>query len=125
MKFYLRRWKYKITKNYLLLTKNKIGLQKLFDKHASDDYKQASEIMRGTLKRAVNENLRRDLKKIKVETLLIWGEKDTVVPVKAAIGMQKLIPNAGLVMLEGVGHFPYLEDAHSFDIIIKNYLEIT
>lgn len=124
IKFYFRKWRYKLVKNYYKLIKNNVKLEEWFNKHASNDYKQATEKMRLTLKKVVNEDLRKDLRKIKAETLLIWGENDTVTPLKIAFKMQKKIPNAGLVRLEGLGHFPYLEDAKWFHIIIKNYLDI-
>ena len=94
-----------VGKNYYKLTKNNVKLEEWFNKHASNDYKQATEKMRLTLKKVVNEDLRKDLRKIKAETLLIWGENDTVTPLKIAFKMQKKIPNAGLVRLEGLGHF--------------------
>lgn len=124
IKYYIHRWHYKLVKYYYQITKNEEKLTEWFEKHASSDYKNATEKMRETFKKIINEDLTKDLKKIKVETLLIWGENDTETPIECAIKMQKKIPDAGLVRLEGLGHFPYLEDKEWFHIILRNYLDI-
>ncbi|WP_255343704.1 alpha/beta fold hydrolase [Geomicrobium sp. JCM 19039] len=37
--------------------------------------------------------------------------------------MEKLIPNAGLVVLKGAGHFSYLDNLQEFLIVINHFLE--
>jgi pimeloyl-ACP methyl ester carboxylesterase len=37
--------------------------------------------------------------------------------------MEKLIPNAGLVVLKNVGHFSFIEKLHEFLIILDNFLQ--
>ena len=41
----------------------------------SVDYQQASDIMRSVLVKSVNDDITPELAKIKVETLLVWGDK--------------------------------------------------
>lgn len=124
IRFYLKRWYYKLVKYYYQLTKNEEKVTEWFDKHASADYKNATDNLRNTFKKIVNEDLTKELKKIEAETLLIWGENDSETPIECAVKMQKKIPDAGLVRLEGLGHFPYLEDKKWFNIILMNYLDI-
>ena len=74
--------------------------------------------------KAVNEDLTDLLHKIKVETLLIWGENDTATPISDAKKMEELIPNAGLAVIANAGHFCFLEQRVIFDRIMKSYFKI-
>ncbi len=85
------------------------ALERLKQKHGSEDYRNATPVMRETLVRLVNEDLRRLLPEIKKPTLLIWGENDTATPLSDGELMEKLIPDSGLVTAKGAGHYAYLE----------------
>ncbi len=78
-------------------------------KHGSADYRQASDVMRRTMSLCINEDLTALLHKVDVPTLLIWGENDTATPLRDAKIMEKHIPDAGLVVLKGAGHFAFAE----------------
>lgn len=93
-------------------------------KQGSEDYRKASPIMRACLVKAVNEDLTRLLKEIKQETLLIWGENDTATPMRDAKIMEEQIPNAGLAVINGAGHFCFLEKPVIFEKILKSYFRI-
>lgn len=75
----------------------------------SADYRQASPLMRQTMVKAVNEDLTPLLPRIRTSTLLIWGENDTATPLSDGQRMERLIPDAGLVVLAGAGHFSFAE----------------
>lgn len=109
--YYARVYSYKAGKKILKLPIiNKTGLYEAFVKNAgSSDYKVLSENMRATMSRVVNEDLRDYLSKIAAEVLLIWGEKDTATPLSDAHLMDSLLPDSGVVVLEGAGHFSYLD----------------
>ncbi|MCB0631324.1 MAG: alpha/beta hydrolase [Lewinella sp.] len=92
-------------------------------KAGSADYRQASETMRGVLIKAVNEDLRPLLPGIKAPTLLIWGENDTATPLRDGQLMEKLIPDAGLVVLKGGTHYAFLEQVPRFLKIVDHFLE--
>jgi pimeloyl-ACP methyl ester carboxylesterase len=47
---------------------------------------------------------------VKVPTLLVWGEKDRIVPIGHADVWKKFIPHAQLLRVPGVGHLPMQED---------------
>ena len=91
-------------------------------RQGSSDYKNATPIMRQCLVMAVNEDLTDRLPKIKQDTLLIWGDKDTATPMRDAHIMEEKIPHAGLVVLEGSGHFSYAEQPAKFTGILRSYL---
>lgn len=97
-------------------------MEKFYKKFGSTDYKEAEGIMRNILVKVVNEDLKPILKNIQSPTLLIWGDKDTATPLYMGEIMEKEIPESGLVVLEGTGHYSYLEDFNRFAIILKAFL---
>lgn len=120
------RHEYKSTKQTILKTLKKIkilsplaNLMKKFT--GSADYKNASPIMREVLVKTVNEDLSECAKKIKAETLLIWGDKDTAVPVSHAKELNNLLENSDLIVLPG-SHYCYLENLHQVINILNNFL---
>ena len=78
--------------------------------------------MRGILSKVVNEDLQHVMPKIKASTLLIWGENDTATPLKDGQKMEKLIPDAGLVIFKNAGHYAFLDKSGEFGIIVDNFL---
>ena len=88
----------------------------------SRDYKNASEIMKKILVNVVNEDLSECAKKINVPTLLIWGDRDTEAPVEDAKELEKIIPDAGLIVLPNSTHYAYLENLPQVINILNNFL---
>ncbi len=80
-------------------------------KRGSADYNSATPIMRATLVKVVNEDLEPLMPYVRCPVLLIWGELDTATPLSDAERMKELIPDAGLVVCEGAGHFSFAEQA--------------
>ena len=91
------------------------------ERHGSSDYQQASGTVRGSFVRVVNEDLRTALPRIHVPTLLIWGDRDEDTPLADARVMERLIPDAGLVVFEGAGHYAYLEQPARFCRIVETF----
>lgn len=89
----------------------------------SADYNSASPVMRQTLVNIVNEDLTESLPKIKASTLLIWGENDTATPLSDGKTMEKLIPDAGLCVVGGTGHFSFIERPAYVDAILASFLK--
>lgn len=92
-------------------------------KRGSADFNSASEIMKKTLVLAVNEDLTNCLKNIDCPTLLFWGDKDDATPLSDAKIMEKKIPDAGLVVLEGGSHFSFLENTPFFLRVADSFFE--
>lgn len=88
----------------------------------SRDYKNASEVMKKILVNVVNEDLSECAKKINVPTLLIWGDRDTEAPVEDAKELEKIIPDAGLIVLPNSTHYAYLENLPQVINILNNFL---
>jgi pimeloyl-ACP methyl ester carboxylesterase len=54
--------------------------------------------------------LPRWLHRVKMPTMIVWGEKDRLIPIGQADTWLKLIPHAKLMRVAGVGHLPMDED---------------
>lgn len=92
-------------------------------RQGSPDYKAASGTVRSSFVRVVNEDLRAYLPRIQAPTLLIWGDRDEDTPLADAQLMERLIPDAGLVVFEGAGHYAYLEQSGRFCVIVKQFFQ--
>ena len=88
----------------------------------STDYKQASDFMRKILVEHVNLDITEDVKKIKCPTLLVWGTLDTEVNVDEAYELEKLIPDAGVVVYDGCTHYAYLERLPQTIKVVKSFI---
>lgn len=93
-------------------------------RQGSADYRNASDMMKKCMVMAVNEDLIDLLPKIKQETLLIWGDKDTATPIGDAKIMDEMIPDSGLAVIPGTGHFSFLENPAVFAGIMKSYFKL-
>ena len=51
------------------------------------------------------------LASITAPTLLVWGERDSLVPLRLARAYQRALPKARLVVFQDVGHIPMVERA--------------
>jgi pimeloyl-ACP methyl ester carboxylesterase len=93
-------------------------------RQGSADYRNASPMMRQCMVMAVNEDLTDLLPEIRQDTLLIWGDKDTATPLCDGKLMEERIPNSGLAVLKGCGHFSFLEQPAIFRSIMRSYFNI-
>jgi pimeloyl-ACP methyl ester carboxylesterase len=58
-------------------------------------------------------------------TLIVWGDRDKIIPVSHAYQAHEAIPNSRLEIVEGVGHFPHVEDPYRFVEILVDFLRTT
>ncbi|MCU0497814.1 MAG: alpha/beta hydrolase [Anaerolineae bacterium] len=78
-------------------------------RYGSSDYQQISGVMRATFVQVVNEDLRPYAARVQRPTLLIWGDQDTDTPLWQGQYLEQTIPDAGLVVYQGAGHYSYLD----------------
>ena len=76
----------------------------------------------GTRRSSAVTDLRGDLGRINVPTLIVQGELDTGRTPAVGAEMARLIPNAELQVIIGVGHTPMLEDAATFQDVLHPFL---
>jgi len=123
--YYAKIYSYKAAKIWLgvLGSKKKEEiLNKWRSKAGSSDYQNADGIMRQVFVTVVNEDLKSLLKNIKAPTLLFWGKEDTATPLSDGKIMEREISDAGLVEIDGAGHFAYLERSPQFLAVLDSFL---
>ncbi len=79
-------------------------------------------MMKQVLSKVVNENLVDEFNKVKVPTLLIWGELDTATPLNDGKLMEKEFQDAGLVVFEGGSHYAFLEQVQRFLKVLDAFI---
>ncbi len=125
IKRFIKEKTYKILKKCIKLLpklKQEYYLQKLLHFFGSPDYNNLPVVMRTTFKNIVNKDLKIYFKNIKCSTLILWGKKDNVTPLKDAFKIKKLITNSYLIVLPTCGHFAYLDAPITINNIIDNFL---
>ena len=123
-----RTKRYKFYKNILIKTGiAKVApntLENLKKKFGSADYAAASPVMRNSLVKVVNEDLAPYMPKVTMPSLLIWGDQDTATPLSDGQQMEKLMPEAGLAVIPGAGHYSFLDNQYMFNKILGSFLNI-
>lgn len=96
-------------------------LRNLFQKLTrAHDYYRSDGLLRETFKNIVSEQLVEYMEKLRVPTLLLWGETDKLVSVKIAREMQKFILKSELIIVPKLGHmFTYREPKVFVEYVIK------
>jgi 2-hydroxy-6-oxonona-2,4-dienedioate hydrolase len=74
-------------------------------------------------KSAIRNNLGKELNKITIPTLLIWGRNDTITPPFVGEEFLKLIPNSELHFIDKCGHAPMMEVPVEFNRILEGFLQ--
>lgn len=95
----------------------------LKSKIASNDYYNASPIMRRVLVNVINQDLTDLITKITAPTILIWGSNDKEVPISEAKYIEDKINDCGLIIYEGCSHFAYLERLNQTVNILESFLK--
>lgn len=115
--YYFKKWGYKSIKRVF---GEKYAL-KFSEKHNKNGIGGMPYCNRQSFIKIVNEHLDYKLKDVDAQTLLIWGRGDTETPPYMAKRFKKGIKNSELVFIDG-GHFAFLDDYKSFNIIVKDFL---
>jgi pimeloyl-ACP methyl ester carboxylesterase len=61
----------------------------------------------------------------RVPTLIVWGERDLIVPVAHGRAAHQAISSSRLEVLRGLGHFPHVEDPDRFNDVLVDFLATT
>jgi pimeloyl-ACP methyl ester carboxylesterase len=68
------------------------------------------------------EDVQDELRQIPAPTLLVWGERDALVPSSLALPMQAALADAHLVLLPGAGHVPQYDRPRQFNAATLAFL---
>jgi pimeloyl-ACP methyl ester carboxylesterase len=61
----------------------------------------------------------------RMPTLIIWGDRDNIIPVSHAYAAHDAILGSRLEIIEGAGHFPHVEEPLRFVEILSEFIEST
>ncbi len=126
--YYYKVYSYKLLKRLLPVMVGGGRARQLIEqrraKTGSSDYNNASPMMRAILSKCVGEDLRGVMPAITAPVLLFWGDRDTATPLSDARTMERLIPDARLVVAHGCGHFAMIENGELFRRTIAQFLDI-
>jgi pimeloyl-ACP methyl ester carboxylesterase len=56
-------------------------------------------------------------------SLVVWGERDPIIPARHAKAAHAAMPGSRLELLPGAGHFPQLEDPHRLAAILTDFMD--
>lgn len=60
---------------------------------------------------------------LSMPALIVWGDSDTIIPLKEGEYLESLLPNAQLAIMPGVNHIPHVEDLERLMEIVMEFLE--
>lgn len=98
----------------------------MVDRYADLARAPGNRTMLGTLMRSSDpESLatKEKLMAISVPTLILWGDKDAVVPMSDAQKFKEAIPNSSVIIYQNVGHLPQEESAEKSARDLKSFLD--
>jgi len=70
----------------------------------------------------LDDDLRDELPHVRAPTLVVWGGRDPIVPVRHARTFRSLVPDARLVVLRDAWHVPMIEQPDAFSAAIAPFL---
>ena len=78
--------------------------------------------MKDTYLKIINEDLSGLLGKVKIPTLIVWGEKDESTPIQEAFLIKEKIAGSELKTLPKIRHNPHFEAPERLSEIILKFL---
>ena len=63
------------------------------------------------------------LKNVKAPIRILWGDTDTIAPIKNWEKLREVIPNTSLYIISDVGHMPHLENFTLFNDTLTSALQ--
>lgn len=104
----------------ILKNAKEIARKLLYKAAQANDFYTTDITMQDTFKNIVKEEPAKYLAKIKIPTLLIWGENDQITPLWIGQKMESVIPNAKLVVIPNSRHgVPWTNPKEFVDAIIR------
>jgi pimeloyl-ACP methyl ester carboxylesterase len=82
-------------------------------------YREAGTVARLFWEHPANPKFMRHLHRIKMPTLIVWGDEDKIIPVQHTDTWRKLVPHADIKIYKGAGHLVHLEKPEAVDAIAK------
>ena len=72
----------------------------------------------------VHEDLTDALSSLKMPTTIIWGEKDSIAPLRTAKVLKKYLPQADLNVIKNAAHVPMIDEPEKFNKLLLTFINI-
>jgi pimeloyl-ACP methyl ester carboxylesterase len=82
-----------------------------------DRYREATTVARLLWERPGDPKFMRYLHRIRMPTMIVWGDEDKVIPVQQTETWRKFIPNADIRIFKGAGHLVHLERREAVEAV--------
>lgn len=122
-KHFIKVARYKV-KKWFYYCFSKKRYHTLRSKSGSSDYQRAVPIMKDTMKKIVNYDLKKQLRKIRCKVVVMGSLNDDVVAYKETVAIYKNINEATLYPFYESTHFCYLTEKNKFIRILRSELNI-
>ena len=60
-----------------------------------------------------------------VPFMIVWGERDPIIPVQHGRAAHELVPSSRLEVFEDAGHFPHVDDPQRFLDVLLDFIDST
>jgi pimeloyl-ACP methyl ester carboxylesterase len=74
------------------------------------------------LRASLDYDFRERLPGLRVPSLIVWGEKDAIIPSRDANEFERLIPDSRKVVMRDTGHIPMAERPQAFNDLLMDFL---
>jgi len=129
----LGRFKDDLMANFNKTLNRFLALQFMHSEGQKENLRQARELvfarptpdmdmLKAGLKLLKSTDLRGQLKEIKCPTLILNGERDSLVPTTAARHLAEEIVDASAIIFKSSGHAPFLSHSNQFNEYVKQFL---
>lgn len=88
----------------------------------SSDYRRLTGVMRETFVKTVTHHLDDRLARIGVPVLIFWGDQDRDISRYQISVLEERIPDAGVVVMPGAGHYAHLDDPGKVLLATRHFL---
>ena len=80
-------------------------------------YREATTVARLLWEHPADPKFMRYLHRIKMPTLILWGDEDKIIPVQQTESWRKFVPQADIKVYRGAGHLVHLEKPEAVNAI--------
>lgn len=85
----------------------------------ADRYRESGTVARLLWEHPADAKFMRYLHRIKMPTMIVWGDEDKLIPVQHTDTWRKLVPHADIRIYQGAGHLVHLEKPEAAEAIAR------
>jgi pimeloyl-ACP methyl ester carboxylesterase len=89
----------------------------------SSEYKNYTHAVHRAMITFLESNLTEQVPEVSAPTLILWGENDAILPLKAGEKLNHLIKDSRMYVFKGTGHFPMLTQSEKFNQEVAKFLK--